>query len=393
MPLAGASMCLELVDNVTKSALVSELSSIREETESERQSTMSVQTPSPLPKTIPVSIPEGDVEATTAPAPTIAAVPAVSSAHQSEFVYRPAALVGELETPNPSSKDEALCYWYLAGGYLHKFSRGDIKQAALTPHAGLDYKSSVCLQGYKATLTGSLATAEVFILTKEKNGEKLRFSLIKDTALANIQESAEDKGNIRNSTRKSSAASSAKDSLHFIAIKSDITARWMQRLQEHIYYANWLALGPGLHGNNVYTNKLPGSMSSAAHGGALTLAGEKYACFARSDELIVYQGHVEKPKGMFHTDSRYMILTASPKSPPRLQYLDEKTMQVKGGFAWGPDGFTAVPCAGHKTEFEVTGIDALGDSKVSKKTLKFRVSEHDAELWVQKISSVASIVW
>jgi len=282
---------------------------------------------------------------------------------KAEFVFRLPSYVEELEIAGMADY-QAVHYYSLAGGWIHQFASGDMKIAKRDPPGCTKYESSVWLKGYRVVLTGNRASAATFMITREKNGEKLRFSLIHEDR--------------------------SQPQLHFITTDSASTEKWMVACKEHIYFADWLSVPVDPKMENRF-DKVKEREDFC--GMKLTKEACRFSCFARDDDVIVKVGAIEKPKSFLHIDSRILILLCNQKGSHRLLYVEEKSMTVKGGFVYGTAlGCVAVlnspPGAAVATEFDVTGQEKDGKSITHAKQIKFRsVTNSDAAEWVSLINA------
>jgi len=310
---------------------------------------------------------EAPIPAAAAPSDTVSE-DKTEATKPMEFVYRPPSLVDELEIAGVADY-QAVHYYSLFGGWLHKFLLGDDKLIKKDPPGCSKYENSVWLEGYHVELTGNRAQAAAFMITREKNGEKLRFSLIH-----------EDK---------------SKPQLHFISTDTATTERWMKICKEHIYFADWVSVPIQPDQENRF-DKLKGRPEF--NGMKLTKTSLKFACFARDEDVIVKVTAIEKPKSFFHVDSRVLILLVNQAGTHRLLYIEEKSMEVRGGFVYGTAlGCTAVMCSSFsgaaQLEFDVTGQEKDSKSNTQAKTVKFRAAtDVEAADWFSKINEATTFV-
>jgi len=283
-----------------------------------------------------------------------------------EFVFRPDNYTDELELAG-SGDFQPLHYYCLSAGWIHQFAMGEPSIAKAEPPGCEKFESSVWMEGYRVVLTGDRAAAATFMITREKNGEKLRFSLIH-----------EDK---------------RKPQMHFIAMDTNSTETWMKKCKEHIYFADWVSIKHDAEATQEDNRFDMRPERPDYRGMRLTMESCKFACFARDMDLILKVGHIEKPKS-WHVDSRVLILVVNLQGTHRLLYMEEKSMSVKGGFLYGTTlGCAAEAGAAGSNEFDVTGMEKDGKSLTASKTVKFRsTNAKDAAEWVTLINAAKDFV-
>lgn len=283
-----------------------------------------------------------------------------------EFVFRPDNYMDELELAG-SGDFQPLHFYCLSAGWIHQFAMGEPSIVKTEPPGCEKFESSVWMEGYRVVLTGDRAAAATFMITREKNGDKLRFSLIH-----------EDK---------------RKPQMHFIAMDTNSTEAWMKKCKEHIYFADWVSIKHDAESTQE-DNRFDMRPERPDHRGMrLTMESCRFACFARDMDLILKIGPIEKPKS-WHVDSRILILVVNSQGTHRLMYMEEKSMSVKGGFIYGTSlGCAAEAGAAGSNEFDVTGMEKDGKSLTTSKTVKFRsTNAKDAAEWVTLINAAKDFV-
>ena len=299
-----------------------------------------------------------------------------------ESGVRPHVYHGEIEMYNLKNKDSAdFQYGYICGGYMHCYRSSTTvnkNEVALAPPCGANYLQSICLYGYKVVPSHNLYTHhDPTIVQEESKGKTLRFSLLRDTS---VDVSVADLEILQ-------ICEPMVLTMHMLTLSSDDSFQWMSAITAHINYATKVAL----HQIEAHGQSRTVSAENSAIlyskvsdydviGPQLRLHNEKYALFAKKNEIILMQSHAAKLKG-FYNDQRYMMLFVNPDTLPRIIYFDPNTMVLSSGFDFTDD--RPIICnQKNGTEFEITGAE---HATHKTKTLKFRVTAEQCMDWVTAI--------